>query len=389
MKIPVKRFAVFFILPLSFGLAFSAVGANAQSFLSSSMVNVSARASVNSTVNSFSSVSIANRNNNSDDDRDGAIHNQNNHDNQMNDRDESIRLQANDNLLRANELRVNEQMQMQDQRNNMGRDREDIDNDNHDNGNNRNDNDNENENGNMMIPPIAIVPRVPAPSSTAPGSFDGMVSLNFDDGNIDAFNNAVPIMQSDGLVGTFYVVTNRIGAQGFLSQDDLMTLQNAGDEIGAHSRSHPDLTTLSDAELQNEIAGSKADLAAIGINATTFAYPFGSFNAHVEQAVKNAGFIGARSTNDGTNTTASDPFALDRINMTDTTSLSQVESEIQGALANHEWIILVFHHVNNTDSGGPEVVSTSFFQNLADYLASQHVPIVTNAQGVALMTSAQ
>jgi len=227
----------------------------------------------------------------------------------------------------------------------------------------------------------------PSGSSTATGrcSFKGMVSLNFDDGNVDVLQYAVPIMRSSALVGTFYVVTDRIGTRGYLSASDLNELQRAGNEIGAHTRKHRDLTLLSEDDVRNEVAGSKAALGAMGLDVSTFAYPFGSFNGRVEQAVKDAGFVGARSTNSGTNTPSTDRFALLRLDMNDATTLEGVEAAIQGAITKNEWLILAFHHVNGAYAGRPKVVDLVFFRGLAEYLAERQVPVVTNTQAISSM----
>ena len=78
----------------------------------------------------------------------------------------------------------------------------------------------------------------------------------------------------------------------------------------AHTMTHADLTTLSAAGARAEVVGSKADLAALGIAATTLAYPYGSYNTAVEQTVTGAGFVAARTVNDGYNTGTTDRFAL-------------------------------------------------------------------------------
>lgn len=90
----------------------------------------------------------------------------------------------------------------------------------------------------------------------------------------------------------------------------------------------------------------------------------------------------------GSNTVASDPFALFRMDMNEKTTLKSVEIAIQRAITNNEWLILVFHHVNDAQIGRPQVVNTDFFRMLARYLSEHHVPIVTNAQGISLMARA-
>jgi peptidoglycan/xylan/chitin deacetylase (PgdA/CDA1 family) len=79
-----------------------------------------------------------------------------------------------------------------------------------------------------------------------------------------------------------------------LSWDGLRELAERGVEIGAHSRTHPDLRTTSDHELQEEVATSREELETeLGRPCRYFAYPYGQFDERVRQAVERAGYEAA------------------------------------------------------------------------------------------------
>jgi len=62
--------------------------------------------------------------------------------------------------------------------------------------------------------------------------------------------------------------------------------------IGAHTVNHPYLTRCSEAELREEILGSKIDLQRIcGRPIILFAYPDGDYDDRVVREVRNAGFL--------------------------------------------------------------------------------------------------
>lgn len=105
----------------------------------------------------------------------------------------------------------------------------------------------------------------------------GMISLNFDDGPLTVYQNAIPILNAAGMKSTQYIITGTMnsGSPYYVTQQQVLNMAAQGHEIGAHTRTHPHLTTLTQQQMTDEIAGSKSDLQAIGLHPTTFAYPSG------------------------------------------------------------------------------------------------------------------
>jgi peptidoglycan/xylan/chitin deacetylase (PgdA/CDA1 family) len=132
------------------------------------------------------------------------------------------------------------------------------------------------------------------------------VILSFDDGWENQFAHAFPLLQQYGFTATFYVVTNYLDHQNFMTVDQLRTLMAAGMTIGAHTRSHPPLASIgSPQRLKDEIAGSKIWLEQqLGVAIDTFAYPYGSYTASVAAVVKETGYRTARTVDTGTHTAA-------------------------------------------------------------------------------------
>jgi len=102
-----------------------------------------------------------------------------------------------------------------------------------------------------------------------------------------------------------------------LSSDDVRNLHNAGMTIGAHTNSHPILTSIDAASAECEIRSGKERLEAIvGGAITLFAYPNGrpriDYRAEHVELVKAIGFEAAFSTAWGASTAASDLFQLPR-----------------------------------------------------------------------------
>jgi len=102
----------------------------------------------------------------------------------------------------------------------------------------------------------------------------------------------------------------------FLTWDEVREMVASGFEIGAHTLTHPILTTVFDeTRLRHEIAQSKLILEQeVEQEVLAFAYPAGRFNPLVERLVQDAGYQFAVSCCAGRNQLSNyQPFALRRL----------------------------------------------------------------------------
>jgi peptidoglycan/xylan/chitin deacetylase (PgdA/CDA1 family) len=130
------------------------------------------------------------------------------------------------------------------------------------------------------------------------------VIISFDDGWENQFEYGFPILQKYHDTATFYVVTDYLDHENFMTTEQLKTMVAAGMSIGCHTRSHPYLTSLGRQRAWDEIAGAKAILEADGFNIDTFAYPYGAYNARIVDIVAEVGFHTARTVDAGVRATA-------------------------------------------------------------------------------------
>ncbi|MEA2398353.1 MAG: hypothetical protein QOK25_1909 [Thermoleophilaceae bacterium] len=142
------------------------------------------------------------------------------------------------------------------------------------------------------------------------------VIVSVDDGYVDDVTQILPVLRRNRMVATFYVITGRTHEPGFLSARQIRSLDSAGMDVGAHTRTHANLPALPATVLRNEVAGSHDDLQRIlGHPVYWFAYPFGAFNPTVVDAVRRAGFLLAVTTRGGSTAYSTGPYAIPRIHV--------------------------------------------------------------------------
>lgn len=136
------------------------------------------------------------------------------------------------------------------------------------------------------------------------------IVITFDDGYADNFLAYEELVRRD-MVASWFVVTGSIGNmpkwrdQGqpnetVLNVDQLKIMGQTGMEIGSHTASHLRLPKLDDQSLAAELNYSKTTLEdLLGHEISGFAYPYGAWDARCAQAVRQAGYRYACTTQSG------------------------------------------------------------------------------------------
>jgi peptidoglycan/xylan/chitin deacetylase (PgdA/CDA1 family) len=139
------------------------------------------------------------------------------------------------------------------------------------------------------------------------------VVVTFDDAWVDNHANALDPLIECRVPATLFVPSRLLGTPGRLSRPQLLEMAAAGVSVGAHSRTHRDLTACSDAELDWEVRGSRDDLEdLLGVACTRFAYPNGRLDARVRASVAATGFRTAVTTVRGWARAGGDPLRIPR-----------------------------------------------------------------------------
>ncbi len=231
-----------------------------------------------------------------------------------------------------------------------------------------------------------------------------VVTIGFDDGTVDQFD-ALPVLNAHGMHATFFINSGPIlaGDLDHMTVGQLTQLAAAGNEIGGHTVDHANIQPLSTAEATAEVCDDRTTLTGWGFTVTSFAYPFGSYDANSEAVVASCGYDSARTVSGvsihvGKNKIGETIPPLDAYatrtppNPKKATKLSTMKQYVLNAEAGVAasgqslWIQFVFHRYCDAHCGA-YTVQPAKFAALLDFLQAEtlagRVSVQTTAEAIA------
>lgn len=210
----------------------------------------------------------------------------------------------------------------------------------------------------------------------------GLVTLSFDDGWEVNSKNALPIMQQYGFLSNqFYATTFIKNSTVANTRQLIQNFVNAGHEIGSHTITHSDLTTLSDSKLNTELVDSKTYLESyLGKPVTYFASPFGAYDTRVTDRIMQS-YAVQRTVDTGYNT--KDNFDVTKLkvqNILNTTTAADVDGWVKKAIAEKTWLILVYHRV--APNPGPYDTTVPLFRAQMQAIKDSGIAVRTITQSL-------
>ncbi len=156
--------------------------------------------------------------------------------------------------------------------------------------------------------------------------------ISMDDGAVDGYDNAAPILESLGMRGTFFVTSGLPGGlrPGKIDWDQLRDLVARGHAIGNHTETHLNLKVQPPAVLYDQIEGAQQIFEdELGFRPRTFAYPYGRYNDSVIAQVAASDFELAFTVHAGAKEATDTPFESKRIEVLSTDTGADVLAKIQ------------------------------------------------------------
>ena len=144
---------------------------------------------------------------------------------------------------------------------------------------------------------------------------DRPVLITFDDGYVDNYTNAYPILKKYNLKATIFIVTGFVSERkGYLTWDQLREMEQHGITAQSHTVTHAPLPELSDERIREELIVSKQQAEAeLGHPIEFIAYPTGVHDLHIVGIAKEAGYKGGFTVKYGNVDRSSNVYAMERV----------------------------------------------------------------------------
>jgi len=226
------------------------------------------------------------------------------------------------------------------------------------------------------------------PASPAAAATPTVVVLQFDDGYADQYP-ALSSLTAHGMHATFFVNSGPItaGDPTRLSWTQLQDLYAAGNEIAGHTVDHVNIKKLKEAPARHQVCDDRVALFDHGFQPTSFAYPFGSFDAGSKAVVQACGYNSGRGVSGvderrvfAETIPPADPYATRTpANVKSSDTPETIEGYVLGAEQHGGGMVqIVMHHI--CDRCDPYSITQANFDALLDWLTAHGSTVQTTTE---------
>jgi peptidoglycan/xylan/chitin deacetylase (PgdA/CDA1 family) len=149
------------------------------------------------------------------------------------------------------------------------------------------------------------------------------VVITLDDGYLDLYTTAYPILRAHNFKAVAYIVSGFVGHSRYATAAQIQEMARNGIEIGAHTVNHANLARTPLPWAMYQLVASKLWLEhLVGRPVVDMAYPSGRFDLATVVAVRVAGYYSATTEIPGTYHVAADRFTWTRVRVSGGESLA-------------------------------------------------------------------
>jgi len=225
------------------------------------------------------------------------------------------------------------------------------------------------------------------------------VIISFDDNYTSSYTYGYQYLKKYGFSGTEFVISSQVDENGHTTSAQLQEMYNNGWDMCNHTTTHPDLRTLTEAQVLNEFQTCENFLISKGWTRNQgylhLAYPSGFFNDTVLAADSAAGLLTARTvmeTLPQANQLDSKYLLYSQVPDSTTQTRADIIASVNQVVANGGALQLTFHNITPT----PQVAidwNDQDFDAIIDYIASLQkagsLDVMTLTQWYAGLTAVQ
>ncbi|MDQ6770586.1 MAG: polysaccharide deacetylase family protein [Gemmatimonadota bacterium] len=167
------------------------------------------------------------------------------------------------------------------------------------------------------------------------------IIITFDDGYQSTYHTAWPILRRYGFSATVFLVAGLVGKtnawdvderqEPLLNESQIRAMQSGAITFGSHTQSHRALTRIPVDEAARELADSRRNLESLlDRPVTALCYPFAKQNSTIRRLARGAGYSAAVIGRGGTNRVWTDQYALRRIKVDTSTTITELGRKLRG-----------------------------------------------------------
>ena len=207
-----------------------------------------------------------------------------------------------------------------------------------------------------------------------------LFTITLDDGYVSQYTVARPLMSKYDYRGVCYVISSSVGRPGRMSIEQLKILYQMGWDISNHTATHKPAHTTPAEEWIADMKAGYDWLVENGFqrSAGHLAYPGGHNTVETLWSVQQYHKTGRLNMESkyGNTLPPANPYLLRVYPILTSTSISTVKNRIDENLERGQWLIFMFHGIDE-DTSGSGWVTPAFFEEFIEYLAEKNAKVVT------------